>query len=82
LCYLSWIQPLILWCDNTGAGSLAHNPMFHSRTKHIEIYLYYLRDRIAAKELDVRYVPIDKQISDVLTKPLGIVRFQLLRSKL
>ena len=75
-------QPPIIWCDNIGASSLASNPVFHARTKHIEIDAHFVRERIAAKELEVRYVSTDLQIADVFTKALSISRFCFLRDKL
>ncbi|KAL5820829.1 hypothetical protein ACOSQ3_022711 [Xanthoceras sorbifolium] len=75
-------QSAVLWCDNTGAGALAHNPVFHSRTKHIELDLHFVRDKIEAKELDVRYIPTEHQPADILTKPITIARFNLLKGKL
>ena len=65
----------ILWCDNLGAGSLASNPVFHARTKHLEIDLHFVRDRVLANLLDVRYVPSSLQIADILTKPLPAASF-------
>ena len=75
-------QPPILWCDNLGAGSLASNPVYHARTKHLEIDLHFVRDRVLAKKLDVRYVSASHQIADILTKALPATPFTDLCSKL
>ena len=72
----------ILWCDNLSAKQLAHNPVFHSRTKHLEIDLHFLRDLVAAQKLDIRFVSTEFQTADIFTKPLSISRFQRLSSKL
>lgn len=69
----------ILWCDNVSANSLASNPVFHARTKHIEIDAHFVCDKVLAKELDVHYVSIELQLADLLTKPLPMTRFYFLR---
>lgn len=75
-------RPSILWCDNLGAGSLASNPAFHARTKHLEIDLHFVRDRVLDKKLDVRYVDSTHQIADIFTKPLPHSSFSYLCTKL
>jgi len=59
----------ILWCDNLGATYLTANPVFHARTKHIEINFHFGRERVAACELEVRFISTDDQLADVFTKP-------------
>lgn len=46
----------IMWCDNLSAGSLACNSGFHVGTKHIELDVHFIRDKIQAKEIEVKYV--------------------------
>lgn len=72
----------IVWCDNVSAKSLATNPVLHARTKHIEIDLHFVRDRVIAKLLEVRYIDSPYQIADLFTKPLPISQFVFLLSKL
>ena len=69
-------------CDNLGAPALALNPVYHSRTKHIDIDVHFIRDLIPQGMLDVRYVPIEEQPADLITKTVCFDRFQALSYKL
>ena len=68
--------PLIpLKGDNQGSIALRYNPVFHARTKHIDIQHHYIRDEVAAKRIELSYVPTEEMIADGLTKPLTHVKF-------
>jgi hypothetical protein len=91
---LLWIQYLLrdldvhlpsppkLWCDNIGATYLAANLVFHARIKHVEIDFHFVRDHVAAKTLQILFIPSKEQIADVLTKPVASNRFPWFCSKL
>jgi len=71
-----------LWCDNLGATFLSANPVFHARTKHVEVDYHFVRDRVAKREIQVRFISSKDQLVDVLTKPLPPVSFAYFRSRL
>ena len=73
---LSLEHPTCLRIDNQSAMALARNDAFHNRTKHIAIRHHFIRERIEDGEIDVEYVPTDRQVADVLTKPLGRVKHE------
>lgn len=80
--HITCSSPPILLCDNMGATFLAANPMFHARTKHVEIDYHFIRERVQSKELVINFVSSKDQIADVFTKPVTTPRFLFLRDKL
>lgn len=75
-------QPPILWCDNVSAISLAKNPVFHARTKHVEIDYHFIREKVVRGDLQVQFVSSSNQLADLFTKPLTGASFQLFATKL
>jgi histone deacetylase 1/2 len=88
-----WLQSLLtelgcqfatpkVLCDNLSTVSLAHNPILHHRTKHMELDIFFVREKVLNKSLVVAHVPAQDQWADVLTKPLSAAKFCALREKL
>jgi len=71
-----------LWCDNIGATYLSANPVFHARTKHIEVDYHFVRERVAQKLLSIRLVSTGDQVVDGFTKPLHVKQLELFRNNL
>jgi hypothetical protein len=63
-------QATVIYCDNVSAMYLASNPVQHQRTKHVEIDLHFVRNRVALGEAKVIHVPTSSQFADVFTKGL------------
>ena len=61
----SWLRQLakstLVYCDNVSAVYLSINPVQHQRTKHVEIDLHFVRDRVAISDVRVLYVPTDRK---------------------
>lgn len=71
-----------LWCDNLGATYLTANPVFHARTKHVEVDYHFVREQVSQGKLHVKFISTEDQIADIFTKPLPSQKFVFLRSKL
>jgi hypothetical protein len=59
-----------LLCDNESVIKIAYNPCEHSRTKHIDIRHYFLRDHAIRRDIMISHVRTNEQLIDIFTKPL------------
>lgn len=79
---ISLSTPIIIYCDNLSATYMEANPVFHARSKHIELDYHFVRERVAKGTYKVAFVSTQNQIADIFTKGLSRLRFDVLRSKL
>ncbi len=63
---------VVIYCDNISSILLANNPIYHVRTKHIEVHYHFIREKVLAKEIDLIHVSTKDQVVDIFTKALGI----------
>ena len=94
ICELMWLKrlaeelqveyekPMRLYCDNKSAICIAHNPVQHDRTKHIEIDRHFIKEKVDSKEIFIPFLPTTEQRANILTKGLPAYQFQEITSKL
>jgi hypothetical protein len=72
----------MILCDNQSCIKMTENPVFHDRSKHIEIRCHFIRDMVQRGALKLQYISTDEQVANVMTKPLSHVKFEHFRDKL
>jgi transposase InsO family protein len=94
LCELLWLkillsdlgysptQPLRLHCDSKAACDIAHNPVQHDRTKHVEVDRFFIKEKLDEKILELPKIRSDDQLADVLTKAVSSQNFSKFIGKL
>jgi len=91
---VSWLRQLLaelhapvsraalVYCDNISTVYMSSNPVQHQRTKHVEIDLHFVRERVATGAVRVTHVPTSSQYADIFTKGLPSSVFADFRSSL
>ena len=71
-----------LHCDNQSAVRLTKNPVFHARTKHVEVHYHFIRAKVLKEEIEMRQTKTDDQVADIFTKGLSASKFEDFRRQL
>ncbi|BFG15965.1 hypothetical protein CerSpe_022390 [Prunus speciosa] len=94
VCELMWLRKLLrdlgckskkamnLYCDNKAAISIAHNPVQHDRTKHVEVDRHFIKEKLDAGIVDFPFVKTEDQLADILTKAVSSRSFHSCLDKL
>ncbi len=68
--------PISLLVDNQSAITLAENPIFHTRSKHIEVHHHWMHEKTGDGTIQLEYVPMADQVADIFTKLLNSEKFR------
>lgn len=72
----------VIYCENISVVYLTANPVNHRRTKHVELDVHFVREKVALGQLRVLHVPIQQQFADITTKGLPSPVFEEFKSSL
>jgi hypothetical protein len=67
---------ILVNCDNQSTLKLARNPVFHARTKHIEVHLHLTHEELSGGKIRLNYIPTNLQPANILTKSLACIKFE------
>ena len=77
-----FIENFDLCIDNKSAIEISRNPVYHGRTKHIEVCYHFIRNCVEEDKVKVKYIRTEDQLADLFTKLLGIIKFLEFREKI
>jgi hypothetical protein len=90
-CEVIWLQKLfsdlgqsvdvliVIYYDNISSILLVNNPVYHARTKHIEMQYHFIKKKVLAREINFVHVSIEDQVVDIFIKALGTTKLRKFR---
>ena len=72
----------LVFCDNVSTTYMSRNPVHHKRTKHIELDIHFVREKVSVGDVRVLHIPSTRQLADIFTKGLPTALFEEFRSNL
>jgi hypothetical protein len=63
-------ERVLLMYNNTSVISVAKNPVFHKKMRHVERRHHFVRDHVEKGDIEMRYIDTERQLADIFTKPL------------
>lgn len=75
-------SPIKIKGNSKSAIAMVENPIYHERTKHVEIDKHFIKEKIDMGIIDLAHIPAQLQVDDVFTKPLARALLEEFRSKL
>ena len=72
--------PVLIYEDNQSAIKLVENPVFHKKSKHVDIKYHFVRELVENRTLEIQYVSTVENVADIFTKPLSFKEFTTLRA--
>lgn len=69
----------VLFCDNSSTIKLSKNPVFHGRSKHIQVRFHFLRELVSDEIIELEFCPTQDQLADIMTKAVKLEVFEKLR---
>ena len=76
------LEATLVHCDKQSGIRLSENPMFHDRSKHINLRYHFLRDCVQRGTIRLEYIQTYEQVADIFTKALCKQSFVKFRDKL
>ncbi|XP_051138369.1 secreted RxLR effector protein 161-like [Andrographis paniculata] len=73
---------ILLYCDNLSAIRLAENPVFHARTKHVEVHYHFIREKVLQDEIKLEHIGTENPVADLFTKGLSSNKLENFRQQL